>query len=122
MNCLRIARSARDQPGKAGKLLLDLGVGQKGHDGCCSRSCVEPPAAILQPAECILPRAPRRLIVASERLLDDEAMILLSGRLQRLERALVRLLPAEPACARLRHRCWQYSAGRRSLRRQHVVA
>ena len=63
---------------------------------------VEPPAAILQPAECILPRAPRRLIVYGEGLLDDEAMILLSGRLQRLERALVRLLPAEPACACLR--------------------
>ena len=58
---------------------------------------VEPTAAHLQPAERVLPQAPRRLILGGERLLDDEAMILLSGGLQFRERALVRLLPSDPA-------------------------
>lgn len=62
---------------------------------------VEPPAAILQPAERVLTPTPRRLIVGGEGLLDDPPMILLSGGLQIRQRALVRLLPAGSARSRL---------------------
>ena len=63
---------------------------------------VESPPAGFEPAERVLPQPSRRLILGDERLLDDEAMILLTDRLQVRKRTLMGLLPADPASLRLR--------------------